>query len=135
MRDAKAIPATGEGGSWARMLRAVPVRNRAARVREHGEGLRITVQRRPPRWLVPPIRWVIRLRPEHTTELDGLGRRLWEDCDGQRSMEDLVEAFAARERLTFHEARVALTAQLRSLVERGAMALVYPEDEAATEHR
>ena len=55
--------------------------------------------------------------------LDKLGTEVLELCDGSRRVEEIVDEFAAKHRLTFHESRVAVTGFLRSLVQRGLIAI------------
>jgi hypothetical protein len=113
---------------WEPMLRAKPVRNRAAEVdREHTQQLRLTVKRKPHPLLVPPISWFIRPRTSKTLILDPLGESVWELCDGVRDVESIIDIFADRHELTFHEARVAVTDYVRSLVQRGALAIAINE--------
>jgi len=50
-------------------------------------------------------------------------------CDGERTVEAIIDAFAAEHRLTFHEARVAVGGYLRSLMARGALAMVMAQEE------
>ncbi|MBD3240201.1 MAG: PqqD family peptide modification chaperone, partial [Chitinivibrionales bacterium] len=84
----RADPTTGLI-TWQDTLRTVAVRNEAADVDErNGEGVFITVQRTRPRWLVPPLSWVIRPRPTKTLKLDGIGGEIWLLCDGQRTVEE-----------------------------------------------
>lgn len=129
----------GEPGSglitWRDALRTIPVRNEAADVGERsGEGVFITVQRTRPRWLIPPLTWAIRPRLTKTFKLDGIGSEIWSLCDGERTVEAIADIFAERHKLTFHEARVALTSYLKLLVERGAMVLARPKaDERAAD--
>lgn len=103
------------------------MRNGAARTAEEAAGLRITVPRRRPGWLAPPLSWIVAVSPARTILLDRLGRRVWDGCDGNRSVEALVEDFAREHRLSFHEARVSVTALLRMMLQRGALAMVYDD--------
>jgi len=106
------------------MLEARPVRNAAAEtVREASGELAIAVKRKRPRWHVPPLSWVVALKPTRTVRLDPLGAQVWELCDGERNVEAIVDAFALEHRLSFHEARVAVTGYLSQLVQRGALAV------------
>ena len=116
--------------SWKQMLAATPLRNTAARAIENGDELRIEVPTKKPRWFVPPISWVVPLRPTRTVRLDRVGATVWRQCDGERTVEELVGDFARQYNLTFHEARVAVTSYLRQLVQRGALAIEMPADEA-----
>ena len=124
---AATAPTPPTSSPWGRMLAAVPCRNRAAAVeRLEGGRLRLSVRRQPPRYLVPPLSWVIRPRFIRHYELDAMGAALWEACDDRRNVEALVDEFAARHRLSFHEARVAVSEYLHVLVARGAVAVALP---------
>lgn len=107
---------------WVHLLRAFTHRNEVAVVEADATGTRVTMPTLRPRWLVPPLTWAIRPRPTHTLALDAIGAQVLAWCDG-RTVEALVDAFAARYGLTFHEARVAVSGYLRLLVERHVVAL------------
>ncbi len=110
------------------MLEARPLPNAAAEaVREASGELAIAVRRKRPRWHVPPLSWVVGLKPTRVVRLDRLGAQVWELCDGARTVEAIVDAFAAEHRLSFHEARVAVTGYLSQLVQRGALAVAMTE--------
>lgn len=127
MSATPASPAT----SWRPMLEARPVRNAAAATTARDDdALSIAVRTRKPSWLVAPLSWIVPLRPTRAVHLDRLGTQVWRLCDGERTVEQVVDAFAERHSLTFHEARVAVTGYLSSLVQRGAMAIVM-DDEGA----
>ncbi|MHC5055666.1 MAG: PqqD family protein [Planctomycetota bacterium] len=112
-------------GSWKRMLEARPVRNVAADVKPEGQqGVRITVKKRKPFFLIQPLSWIIRPRLTGTVLLDRLGSQVWDLCADDRTVEQIVDEFARRHRLTFHESRVAVTNYMKLLVERGALAMV-----------
>jgi hypothetical protein len=119
---ADAAPAAD--GSWRRMLLSKPVQNAAAEVKAEGQkGVRITVKKRRPFFLIPPLSWFIRPRLTGTVLLDRLGTLVWDLCTGDRTVEQIVDEFARRHRLTFHESRVAVTNYMKLLVERGALAM------------
>ena len=111
--------------SWRRMLQAVPHRNQAARlVSEEGDGsVTLAVPTKRPAFLFPPISWVIRPRKERLTVLDPIGASVWRACDGRQTIEEIVENFAARHRLSFHESRVSVTHYVKSLLQRGVLAV------------
>jgi len=117
--------------SWRSMLAARPVRNAAATATERDDAASIAVRTRRPGWLVPPLSWIVPHRPTRTCHLDRLGTEVWHQCDGERTVEAIVDAFAEQHRLTFHEARVAVTSYLRSLVQRGALAVALSDDDDA----
>ena len=110
---------------WRGMLRARPTRNTAARAVENGSaGVTLYIKRRRPAWLVPPVSWVVPYTAEREILLDALGRQVWQCCDGQSTVEDIVDRFKDEHRLTFHEARAAVTGYLRKLIQRGVLAIV-----------
>ncbi len=109
---------------WRSMLRAIPIQNAAAQAEPLHDGtLRMVVPRRRPKFLVPPISWILRPSTSRTIILDRLGGHVWELCDDRRNVEQVVDAFAAAHQLTFHEARVAVGNYIRQLIERGALAI------------
>ena len=115
--------------SWKPMLLARPVRNIAARVEKTESGLvRIHLKRKKPRYFVPPLSWIIPLRPEQILKLDRIGSQIWGLCDGKRSVEAVVEHFAQQYRLTFHEGRVMVTDYLKTLIQRGALAIAMQKE-------
>ena len=125
MADATSDATSAPDGTWRKMLEARPVRNSAAEVlREEAETLTIKVKMKRPRPLLPPLSWFVRPRVTRTIRLDRLGTQIWELCDGERTVEDVVDEFARRHRLTFHEARASVTAYLKLLVQRGVLAMV-----------
>ena len=118
----------GQKASWRRMLQARPARNVATTIHRHDDReLRITVRKRKPAYLVPPLTWAIRPKLQRTIVLDPLGIEIWDLCDANRTVENIIDEFSDRHKLTFHEARVAVTEHLKTLVQRGALAVVEQE--------
>ena len=76
-----------------------------------------------PGYLIPPISWVVRPPAFRSIYLDSIGADLWEWCDGKRDVEQVIELFAKKHNLTFHESRVSVTTYLKDLVKRGALAV------------
>jgi hypothetical protein len=68
------------------------------------------------------------MRPERRLTLDRLGTEVWRLCDGDRTVEEIVDTFSRNHDLTFHEARAAVTGYLTTLIQRGALAIEVPED-------
>jgi len=111
-------------GPWWPAMMTRPVRNSAAAVGDEGDVKVVTVRQERPRWLVPPLSWIIRPRLKKTVRLEGLSLQIWQLCDGRRRMIELADEFAAENDLTFHEARVAVSDYLQRLVRRGLVAVV-----------
>lgn len=106
------------------MLEAVPRRNMAAEVEQWGEeSAKVSVPLKKQWWQMKPVSWVIQPKQQKTFGLDHLGSEVLDLCDGSRTVERIVDEFAARHKLTFHESRVAVTGFLKSLVQRGILAI------------
>lgn len=113
--------------SWRRMLEARPLANAAARPEPDAAGgvvVHVPRKKSPYR---PPLSWIVRVRRERRVEMDTLGAFVWRLCDGTRTVGQIVDAFAQRHRLTFHEARVAVTGYLAALIQRGVLAIQLQE--------
>jgi len=127
MTQTQNIATAQQAGSWRKMLGAKPVRNAAAEAAQEGQNeLKISVKTKKPRYLVPPLSWIVPLRPTRAVRLDRLGSQVWNLCDGERTVEEVVDEFARLHGLSFHEARVAVTGYIRQLVQRGALAIAMP---------
>jgi hydroxyacyl-ACP dehydratase HTD2-like protein with hotdog domain len=111
-----------------RLLDAVPRRNDAVRVEPRGAGLLLWVPLQRRWWTRGVFEWLLPLRKEKGIELDALGREVWEACDGQTTLEAIVESFAQHHRLRFHEARLSVGAFLALLLERRLMVMEVPSE-------
>ena len=116
---------TGNRDGWRRLLEAVPVRNTAARVEQVAPDERCVhvVTARPWFLKIPPLSWIVPGKGTRATLLDKLGGEVLDLCDGARSVEEIVDIFAGRHALSFHESRAAVTGYLKSLVQRGILAV------------
>jgi len=111
--------------NWRTMLEAKLYQNLKASPKwnQNRTELTLTVAMKRPNYLIPPISWIVRPPKTKQIELDALGGQLWEWCDGQRTVEDVIELFAQKYNLTFHEGRVSVTSYLKELLKRGALAV------------
>ncbi|MDA1044673.1 MAG: PqqD family protein [Verrucomicrobia bacterium] len=120
---------TEQAGSWMAMLDASPLRNEAARVEEPGDGTVVVhVPRKANHDLRPPLSWIVPVGPERRIVLDGVGHQVWALCGQSRTVEEIIDIFAARHLLTFHEARVSVTDYLKQLIRRGVLAIKVVEN-------
>ncbi|MDD2241173.1 MAG: PqqD family protein [Kiritimatiellae bacterium] len=112
-------------GGWTPMLAAVLLPNQAARVvRDEADGsLTVAVPTRKPSFFRGLISWLVRVPRERLTILDPMGAAIWKSCNGKRTVEEIVEKFAAFYRLSFHESRVSVTGYISSLLQRGVLAV------------
>ncbi len=109
----------------AKFLPAVPYVNQAMRIerRRNGTAL-VSIPMRKPRYLVPPLSWIIPFSSHRRVELDKVGLRVLDLCDGRRNIESVIDRFAAEHKLSFREAQLAVTQFMRQLVQRGMVAIV-----------
>lgn len=109
--------------SIAAQMACVPVRNTrvAAVAGEDTETITVPLTRR---WWMRPLSHFLRLPVARSYRLDGLGLEVWQAIDGQSTIGALVEGFAARHRLSYHEARAAVMGFLRLLITRGLIVVV-----------
>ena len=117
--------------STARFLQAVPYVNQAMSVSQRADGgalASIPIPR--PRYLVPPLSWILPFSPQRRVELEPVGAGVLKMCDGKRSVEAIIEQFAAAHRLTFREAQIPVTQFLRQLMERGLVVIVGSDEKA-----
>jgi len=106
-------------------LRAVPHVNEAMTLTPHPDGAVVAaVPMKRPRYLVPPLSWVLPFSPVRKVELDRLGASVLEMCDGRRTIEKIIEIFAGAHKLTFREAQLSVTQFLRQLTQRGLVVIV-----------
>ncbi len=112
---------------YRQSLRAVPVRNLGVREIPGGpaDELRLGVRLRygP---VLGVLRRIFHARTEKVYALDAVGREVYEDIDGKRDFETLIDRFAARHKLTFLEARALLAQYLQILTKRGIVVATMP---------
>jgi hypothetical protein len=107
------------------LLGAVPCRNQAAETSRQSDGsLVVAVPLQRPRFMVPPLTWVLPYSSRRRVQLDALGTEVFELCDGRRNVEQIIEQFSARHRLTFREAQLSVGEFLKQLTRRGLVAIV-----------
>lgn len=62
--------------------------------------------------------------------LDEVGSRVWQLCDGERTVEEVVETLRDEYKLDRREVEVSLTEYLRTLGKRGMIGFLVPEEMA-----
>lgn len=125
----KAVLDSDGNSSWRSMLNAVPVKNIAAEVQSDSESYLTIIVKSQKKQFPAPLSWIVPQRKDKVLKLDAIGVSVWTACDGESTVESVIERFSKRYKLTFHEARVAVTNYLKRLIQRGALAIVLaPED-------
>ncbi len=108
-----------------RLLDGVPHRNQAVEMEEKDGGQILWTAVRRRWWTRPPFSWVLPYRERRGVHLDRLGFEIWQACDGTRKVERIVEEFAARHRVSFHEARIAVMQFMQMMARRELIAVVF----------
>lgn len=89
--------------------------------RESKDGkLYVTVQFNRPRWQQLLGAGVTCRR---TFGLDTYGQRVYESCDGKRTVRDVIRRFAAATHVSVPEAEMAVTQFMRTLLSKGLIAM------------
>ena len=111
------------------ILGSRPVRNEGVRVEETEEGgLRIVAQRRND-WWIRALTAVLPIPRERRIELDAVGKQVWEMCDGEHTLRDIIEMFQERHKLTRMEAEWSLRNYLKDLGKRNLVGFVVEKRE------
>jgi TATA-binding protein-associated factor Taf7 len=109
-------------------LSARPVRNPALKWEKlDGGEVRIILPRRDDHTgkVLSFLFYVPKSRP---VTLDIVGARVWELCDGEHTVDDLVEELVEEHRLHRREAEVSLTEFLKMLGKRNMVAFIVPKE-------
>jgi hypothetical protein len=114
------------------LYRTVPVQNAGARQIQLPDSLVLDVPINRKRLRFAWLAWFVPLRSHRRIHLDTLGAQVFNLCDGHRTVETIIDRFAVPHRLSFHESRAAVVTFLRSLIQRGAIAVALPPTPAGT---
>lgn len=121
-RGQKELP---KAGSPANFLRAVPHVNQTMETHRRSDGsMVVSIPIPRPKFLVPPLSWILPFSPYRRVELEPVGSGVLGMCDGRRTVEAIIEEFAADHKLSFREGQLAVTQFLRQLMQRGLVVIV-----------
>ncbi len=121
-RGQKKLPKTR---GTANFLRAVPHVNQAMETHPRSDGsMLVSIPIPRPKFLVPPLSWILPFSPYRRVELEPVGSGVLGMCDGRRTVEAIIEKFAADHKLSFRESQLAVTQFLRQLMQRGLVVIV-----------
>lgn len=110
-------------------LSARPVRNPGLEVTRTDDGeVEVKIPRRKVWWL-NVLAKLGRLPDYRTVTLDGVGTAVWDMCDGEHSVKELIGSLATQHQLSRKEAELSMTTYLRQLAERGVVVLLVQNEE------
>ena len=100
---------------------------------EDGE-ISLKIPRRRTWWINLLAKWG-RIPDHRVIALDEIGTGVWENCDGEHSVKDLIALHAQKYQLSRKEAELSMIAYLRQLAQRGIIVLVIDEETEETEEQ
>ncbi|MCK5850480.1 MAG: PqqD family protein [Kiritimatiellae bacterium] len=116
-----------DGISAIEILESVPLINQAVEVdRGNSGGAIIMVPMKRPRYLIPPLSWLLPFSKTRQLRLDQMGMAILDLCDGNSSIEAIIEKFAVDNKLSYREAQIPVMKFMRLLTERGIVVVAKP---------
>ena len=82
---------------------------------------RLTVRLKQTSWMTLFVRKPLGVTK--TFQLDDIGRAVWESCDGNTTVRDIITRLAECQRLNVREVEVATLAFLKTLVQKGLVGI------------
>ncbi len=117
----------------ARQLASIPMRNTHVKQQdaEPGQIPLLDVELKYPWWMRLVGRlFRMRLRTRRRIQLDAIGWGVYEQIDGRKTFEQLVEAFAKEHNLEFLESRSLLMVHIQNMMRTGLVAVGFKTDAA-----
>ena len=113
------------------VLQTRPLRNEGLRSeRTEGGGIRLYLTRRR-EWWAKILAIVFPIPKERPVELDEAGTEVWDLCDGQHTLRQMIEIFRERHKLTRAEAEWSLRMYLRDLGKRNLVVIAIEKPDKA----
>ncbi len=104
------------------VLRLYPIRNPVVQYEEREDGTCLLKVPMRPRGFLRWVSRIFKLPGEHKIELDETGSTVWRMCDGQHTVDSIVQRLVRQYKLERREAEVSLFAFLNTLSRRGFIA-------------
>lgn len=106
------------------ILRAIPHANKAMKITRAEDGRALVEVPLKPQRLGLILKWILPMSTHRRVELDPMGISVLDMCDGRRTVETIIEEFAAANKLSFREAQLSIADFLKQLTHRGLVAIV-----------
>ncbi|RKY68929.1 MAG: hypothetical protein DRQ02_02730 [Candidatus Latescibacterota bacterium] len=111
--------------SREQMLGSRPVRNQVLEWKRKDNKVLIVFRRKQSK-SIGFLSKIFHIPEKKVVELDSLGARVWQMCDGQHTVEKMIEALVAENKLEYKEAEVALVQFLKTLAQKRMIAFQVP---------
>ena len=109
-------------------FKAHPVRNPQLKWRiNENEGVEVIVPRRKD-WLGRTVGFLFFVPENRPVTLDEVGSRVWNLCDGDTTVNEIIETLAEEYKLGRREVEASLTEYLRTLGQRGMVGFLIPHE-------
>lgn len=120
---------------FGQSLSVIPVRNPSVRASEPPERpgtllLEVQLHYRTP--LLKFFRKLFGASEVKTYRLDKIGTKVFNAIDGKKTFEEMIDEFAAKEKLSFFESRALLAQFMRMLTDRGIIVATLPKHPSST---
>ena len=112
------------------VLGSRPMRNPNLTAEELPDGGLRIVGQRSGRWTIRLLSALFPIPKERRIELDSVGKQVWELCDGEHTLRDMIEVFRKRHKLTYTEAEWSLRNYLRDLGKRGLVGFMVEDEKS-----
>ncbi len=109
-------------------LKVVPVHNIGAKVfpAQNPDEIEVEVRLKYKGAVMQFLHSRLKMHDKKRYVLDGIGRKVYEAVDGKKTFEDIIDEFAARDKLTFFESRALLGQYFQTLTRSGVIVATLP---------
>jgi len=107
----------------AQVLKGRPLKNPSLEWEKDEEGNIVITVRRREDWKTKLLSLLFVIPKERKVALDEVGTLVWELCDGQTTVEDIIKKLMERYKLNRREAELSLGEYLKTLTKRGLVGL------------
>ena len=123
----KQASSSAQQTAFRQSLDAVPARNTAVKLKPTGnpDELEVEVTLTYNGAGLQLLRKIFRPADKKTYLLDKIGKLVYESVDGKKTFGELIDEFAAAQKLTFFESRALLGQFMRNLAARGLIAATF----------
>ncbi|MFO7946572.1 MAG: PqqD family protein [Armatimonadota bacterium] len=99
-------------------MNAIPIRNPLLRWAENDKGEIVVAMDRRDDWVGETMGWLFMVPPKQKVELDDIGSSVWRACDGENTVNEIIEIIRREYKLSRREVEMSLTKYLQSLGQR-----------------
>lgn len=108
-------------------MSAIPIRNPLLYWGRNDKDFIVVAMERRTDWVGQAMEWLFMVPPKRKLELDEVGSTVWQACDGENTVNDIVEIVAEEYKLSRREVEMSLTKYLRTLGQRKMIGFMVDE--------